>query len=169
LVYGTQNYTCLSSSSFLPAVPNGANAVLLDATPFLNPSGYSIIFNGVPSLLLTRPETFVERQVGRHYFNTPSIAMFDVQEFGTFQGSVFDSVRAPWNASIGSTEDRATDWLTLTTTKENSTLKQVYCVQTAGGKPPENCASEPKDIAVVYAAQCWFYGIDSGMKQRIHK
>ncbi len=164
LVHGTQNYTCISNLTRSRAIPNGANAIILSGIPFLNSLGYPDVFNNIPHLLVSLSPMFVEvlvdvNSIGRLHFDTPSTASFDIPGFGTFQGTVTDTVSAPWSASVGQTGDRATDWVALTTTANNSTLKQVYCVQTAGGKPPENCAGEPNQIAVVYAAQCWIYGI----------
>lgn len=178
LVHGTQNYTCTSNLTGYRAIPNGANAVILSGDPFLNSEDYPRSFNQIPQFLTTQPQTYVRGLIdvggiGRLDFDTPSTANFDIKGFGPFQGNVTDTVSAPWDASVGQEGEPATDWVTLTIAADNSTLKQVYCVQTAGGKSTEYCTGKDNKKAFGYAAQCWFYGIpDSGMsrmKQRIRK
>jgi len=153
---GTQNYACPRNST-LPPVPRGANATLIDATPYLN----STIFNTIPKILLSIPSTSLQEHFGPEISNQPFDASLTstiyFSDSRTFQGRVFDTVRASSNYSVG---NDAIDWVALTTTVENATLKEVYCVRTAGGKSPLQCDEKWYEVLFVvpYAAQCWFYG-----------
>ncbi len=153
---GTQIYACPPNST-LPPVPNGANATLTDATLLLNSS----IFNTIPKMLLSNPSTSLQKlygpEIGNQSFDASLTSTIYFSDSRTFRGRVFDTARAPSNYSFGYD---AIDWVALTTTVANATLKEVYCVQTAGGKSPPQCDGSSSEVlnVVPFAAQYWFYG-----------
>lgn len=144
---GIQISTC-SINSTLPPVPSGANATLIDATSYLN----TPLFNKIPQLLLSNPPTSMqELEIGKQSFGASLTSVFHFNDSRTFQGKVFSTISAPIDAL---------QWVALTTTVVNATLKEAYCVQTAGGLVPLQCDGNLYDkiIASPYAAQYWFYG-----------
>jgi len=148
---GIQISTC-SINSTLPPVPSGTNATLIDATPYLNNNN---LFNKIPQLLLSNLSTSMQEllgpEIGKQSFDASLTSMFHFNDSRTFQGRVFDTMRAPIDAP---------QWVALTTTVVNATLKEAYCVQTAGGLVPLQCDGKLYDMILVspYAAQYWFYG-----------
>lgn len=72
-----------------------------------------------------------------------------------------EAVDAPKTSMPGTSDEShgAVGWLFLTSTSESEgQAKTVYRVNTAGGEPPGDCSDQPKDLAIDYAAEYWFYG-----------
>lgn len=68
------------------------------------------------------------------------------------------NVPAPSDANPGLDNEGAIDWLKLGDKGESVGVKEVYRVETAGGKSPVDCTGRDGEITVQYAAQYWFYG-----------
>jgi len=151
---GSQFYLCPANSTSSP-IPNGTNATLIDATPYFN----NILFDKIPLLLLAYTPTTVHEkfgpEIGKQVLGGSLTSSFQLNDFSTFQGRVFETIRAP-------NPNDDLDWVAITTTVVNSTLKEVYCVQTAAGliSPSQQCDVSPYDAVITrpYAAEYWFYG-----------
>ncbi|KAL8713910.1 MAG: hypothetical protein Q9220_002056 [cf. Caloplaca sp. 1 TL-2023] len=164
---GTQNYTCAAGASTAP-VAVGAIADLLDASPLLPlfPSSQSqIILNILPEYLVSFDFAIIENSsipiLGRHYFDAAGVPTFDLGAIGLLKGKKIANIAAPATACKGANRkgDGAVDWLTLTEAPGSNKLKEVYRVETAGGKAPTSCGGgAAHNITVQYAAQYWFFG-----------
>ena len=76
-------------------------------------------------------------------------------------GSSVGDIPAPEDANPGPLGTGAVDWKALTAAAGSvGGLKEVYRVETAGGKAPGNCNGfdEGTTVQVQYAAMYWFYG-----------
>jgi len=156
---GTRNYAC-SPNSTLPPVPIGSNAKFVNATKDIDKD----YFYRVPQLLIsteTSPSTSFLEQFGSVIGNESSdaslLSTIYLNDLNIFQGRVFSTASAYSNYS---TERNATDWVALTTMVDDSTVKEVYCVQTAGEQIPLQCGGLGGELMkmVSFAAQYWFYG-----------
>ncbi|KAL8678923.1 MAG: hypothetical protein Q9224_007077 [Gallowayella concinna] len=164
---GTQNYTCAAGSTAAP-VAVGAKADLIDVSPFipfLPPSQAQTIINILPSYLVSFDLAIIAKAhvpiLGKHIFDASGVPVFDLRQKGTLKAKKTANIAAPKTASKGSDGkgDGAVDWLVLGEAPGSVGLKQVYRVETAGGKAPASCGGGPaRKIEVQYAAQYWFFG-----------
>ena len=163
---GTQNYTCAPGSTGAP-VSVGAVASLLDVAPLLPlfPSSNSQdILNLLPQYLVSFDFGAIENStipnLGHHYFDALKVPTFDLGSIGLLKAARNASIAAPPHSCKGANGKGvgAVDWLFLTEAPGSSKLKEVYRVETAGGKSPVSCQGQPSHIEVQYAAQYWFFG-----------
>ncbi|KAL8951664.1 MAG: hypothetical protein Q9222_002392 [Ikaeria aurantiellina] len=164
---GTQNYTCAAGSSAAP-VAVGAKADLLDVSPLLPllPSSQSqIILNLLPEYLVSFDFAIIENAsipiLGKHFFDAAGVPTFDLGATGLLKAKKVANIAAPATACKGANGkgDGAVDWLALTEAPGSNKLKEVYRVETAGGKAPASCGGgAAHNITVQYAAQYWFFG-----------
>ncbi|KAL8825936.1 MAG: hypothetical protein Q9170_007603, partial [Blastenia crenularia] len=163
---GTQNYTCAANSTG-PPVATGAKADLLDATPLLPlfPSSESqAILNLLPEYLVSFDFATIENStipiLGRHIFDAAGVPTFDLGSVGLLKAKKIANIAAPATACKGTNGkgNGAVDWLALTEAPGSVTLKEVYRVETAGGKAPKTCrGGAAHHIEIQYAAQYWFF------------
>ncbi|USP81119.1 hypothetical protein yc1106_08393 [Curvularia clavata] len=141
---GTQNYTCSDTSSAPASV--GALAQLSDATCALASD---------PSITTSGLNTKVSAAVGTHFFLDATTPDFDVSTLGNTVVKKAQAADAPNAASD-------VPWLRLTTQASGTTsqVKEIYRVNTVGGKAPASCAGQtPGQVFTVpYEAQYWFFG-----------
>jgi hypothetical protein len=97
---------------------------------------------------------------GHHYFSNLTTPIFDLKtaamDLGFAPCAKNTSVAAPAGAPVGQDEEGfgAVAWLKLLTRDGvTGNLKEVYRVNTAGGKPPPTCAGMPGTFEVEYAAE----------------
>ncbi|KAL9603983.1 MAG: hypothetical protein Q9179_002011 [Wetmoreana sp. 5 TL-2023] len=165
---GTQNYTCKAGSTAAP-VAVGAKADLLDATPLLplfpSPSQSQTILNLLPEYLVSFDFAIIETSsipiLGKHIFDGAGVPTFDLGKNGVLKAKKIANIAAPATACKGANGkgNGAVDWLALTEVPGSVGLKEVYRVETAGGKAPASCGGGPDHhIEVDYAAQYWFFG-----------
>lgn len=161
---GTQNYTCTSVSPSPVLV--GANAVLLDASPLLSllpPGEGTAVLDLLPSFVIDLDFAAIEAsrisKLGIHYFDIKGVPTFDLGDNGLLKGKGFGDIPAPANASAGPFDQGygAVDWKALTDAGGSVGLKEVYRVETAGGKASPSCAGVTAPIYVDYSALYWFY------------
>ncbi|KAL9013870.1 MAG: hypothetical protein Q9173_001447 [Seirophora scorigena] len=167
LGHGTQNYTCAAGSTASP-VAVGAKAALLDVTPFLPflSAAQSLqVLNLITEYLVSFDTATIENskvpKLGRHIFDATGVPTFDLGKKGFLRAKKAAGIAAPAKACKGANGRGygAVDWLALTDAPGSVGLKEVYRVQTAGGKAPASCGGRAaRDITVQYAAQYWFYG-----------
>ncbi|KAL8642200.1 MAG: hypothetical protein Q9228_001076 [Teloschistes exilis] len=165
---GTQNYTCKANSTAAPTAI-GAKADLLDASailPFLPPAASLAILNLITEYLVSFDLPVIETSaipiLGHHYFDAAGVPTFDLGATGLLKAKKLANIAAPATACKGANGkgDGAVDWLALTDAPGSVGLKEVYRVETAGGKAPASCGGGPADrhIEVQYSAQYWFFG-----------
>ncbi|KAI4155640.1 MAG: hypothetical protein L6R39_001207 [Caloplaca ligustica] len=164
---GTQNYTCATGSTAAP-VAVGAKADLLDATPLLPlfPSSKSQpVLNLLPEYLVSFNFATIHNStipvLGHHFFDAAGVPIFDLGKTGLLKAKKIANIAAPASACKGSDGkgDGAVDWLALTDAGGSIGLKEVYRVETAGGKAPKSCGGgAAHNVNVQYAAQYWFFG-----------
>ncbi|KAI9813579.1 MAG: hypothetical protein M1827_003648 [Pycnora praestabilis] len=154
---GTQNYTCTSGNSSAAPLAVGALATLFDADPILEYS--QTLFNTIPSLAvyLPDPNAYNLPALGHHYFSANGTPTFNLGSTGFLSAGKVGDIPAPASAGKGVQGEGAVDWLALTDKGGSVGLKEVYRVETAGGKAPATCANQPPTIQVEYSAQYWFY------------
>lgn len=152
---GTQNYTC-SNGSPAPG-SQGALAQLYDGTSLL-PSQQDELNRETINSLSNTPSNLPE--IGSHYFNGAKVPTFDLLSSTglLFVGGKLANVPAPSDANQGLTNEGAVDWLQLGDNGQSVGVKEVYRVETAGGKPPVDCTGREGEVLVKYATQYWFYG-----------
>lgn len=162
---GTQNYTCTSASPSPVLV--GANAVLFDASPLLPllpPGEGTAVLDLLPRYVIDFNFAAIEAsqipRLGIHYFDSKGVPTFDLGNNGLLKGKGFGDVPAPANASAGAFDQGygAVDWKSLTDAGGSVGLKEVYRVETAGGKAQPSCAGVTAPIYIDYSALYWFYG-----------
>ncbi|KAL9000581.1 MAG: hypothetical protein Q9169_000874 [Polycauliona sp. 2 TL-2023] len=165
---GTQNYTCAAGSTAAP-VAVGAKADLLDVSCliplFVSPKIIQTFLNILPSYLVSLDLGVIQRAaipiLGKHIFDSTGVPVFDLGPKGILKAKKVAGIAAPKTASKGSNGkgDGAVDWLALTEAPGSVKLKEVYRVETAGGKAPPTCGGgAARNIEVQYAAHYWFYG-----------
>ncbi|KAL8775025.1 MAG: hypothetical protein Q9209_000504 [Squamulea sp. 1 TL-2023] len=164
---GTQNYTCAAGSTAAP-VAIGAKADLLDVTPFLSlvsPSQAQSILNLLTSYLVSFDFGVITKTsipiLGKHIFDAAGVPVFDLGKKGYLKAKKIANIAAPKTACKGADGkgDGAIDWLTLTEAPGSTLMKEVYRVETAGGKAPASCGGgAARNIEVQYATQYWFFG-----------
>ncbi|KAI4245787.1 MAG: hypothetical protein L6R40_002315 [Gallowayella cf. fulva] len=164
---GTQNYTCAAGSTAAP-VAVGAKADLLDVSPFLPPfpsAEAQSVLNLLSQYLLFLDLAVIQKAsipcLGKHIFDSAGVPTFDLRNKGILKAKKISNIAAPKTASTGArgTRDGTIDWLMLGEAPGSVGLKQVYRVETAGGKAPASCGGGPaRKIEVQYAAQYWFFG-----------
>ncbi len=91
-------------------------------------------------------------------FAADGFPIFDLGELGFLRVKKEANIPAPANAEKGRRREGAVDWLKLVDAGESRGLKEVYRVETAGGKAPSTCKDNDGTFEVHYAAQYWFYG-----------
>ena len=98
-------------------------------------------------------------KLGRHYFDSKGVPTFDLGNNGFLKGKGLADIPAPANASVGSFDQGygAVDWKALTDAGGSVALKEVYRVETAGGKAPPSCTGVTAPIYIDYSALYWFY------------
>ncbi|KAI9699730.1 MAG: hypothetical protein M1836_002764 [Candelina mexicana] len=161
---GTQNYTCASTPGSATAAPHavGAEAKLFNGAPIVALS--QDFFNQFPrfSVYLPNPlecnNAYGLGGLGHHYFAADGSPIFDLGELGLLRSAKVANVAAPANAEKGRKREGAVDWLKLADKGGSRLLKEVYRVETAGGKAPSTCKDRDGTFEVHYAAQYWFYG-----------
>jgi hypothetical protein len=163
---GTQNYSCGVIETAAP-VALGAVATLYNA---------SCVASTYPDLLSTLPDVALQFKLtdmnqdtlsppnlatsGHHYFSNLTTPVFNldtaVMDLGFAPCAKNNSEPAPASAAMGQDDEGfgAVAWLKLLT-RDGATgnLKEVYRVNTAGGKPPTTCAGMPATFEVEYAAE----------------
>ncbi|KAL8915596.1 MAG: hypothetical protein Q9171_000161 [Xanthocarpia ochracea] len=164
---GTQNYTCAAGSTAAP-IAIGAVADLLDVTPLLpnfRSSRAQSILKLLPSYLVSFASDIIASApipvLGKHTFDAAGVPVFDLGKKGCLKGKKVAGIAAPKTASLGANGkgDGAVDWLMLTAVPGSTLLKEVFRVETAGGKAPASCGGGPaRQIQVEYATHYWFYG-----------
>ncbi|KAI4255263.1 MAG: hypothetical protein LQ352_002671 [Teloschistes flavicans] len=164
---GTQNYTCTANSTAAPTAV-GAKADLLDASailPFLPPAASQDILNLITEYLVSFDLSVIETSaipiLGHHFFDAAGVPTFDLGSTGLLKAKKLANIAAPATACKGASGkgDGAVDWLALTDVPGSTNLKEVYRVETAGGKAPASCGGGPDHhIEVQYSAQYWFFG-----------
>ncbi|KAL8694032.1 MAG: hypothetical protein Q9218_001270 [Villophora microphyllina] len=164
---GTQNYTCKAGSTAAPTAV-GARADLFDAAPllpFLPSPDCQAILNLLPEYLVSFDAAILLSAsiptLGKHFFDAAGVPTFDLGTKGLLKAKKIANIAAPATACKGANGkgDGAVDWLALTEAPGSINLKEVYRVETAGGKAPASCGGGPDhDIQVQYAAQYWFFG-----------
>lgn len=161
---GTQNYTCNSTSTSPVLV--GANAVLLDASALfpLLPSGKgTAVLDLLPRYVIDFDFAAIQAsqipKLGIHYFDSKGVPTFDLGNQGLLKSKSFADILAPANATVGPFDQGygAVDWKTLTDAGGSRGLKEVYRVETAGGKSPPSCAGVTAPLYIDYSALYWFY------------
>ncbi len=161
---GTQNYTCTSNSSSPVLV--GAKAVLLDASPLLPllpPNEGTAVLDLLPRFVIDLDFAAIEAsqisKLGIHYFDSKGVPTWDLGSNGFLKGKGLADIPAPADASVGQFDQGygAVDWKTLTDAGGSVGLKEVYRVETAGGKSQPSCAGVTEPIYIDYAALYWFY------------
>ena len=145
----------------------GARADLLDATPLLPlfPSSESqSILNLLPEYLVSFDFAVIENStipiLGRHIFDAAGVPTFDLGSIGLLKAKKIANIAAPPTACKGANGkgNGAVDWLALSEVSGSINLKEVYRVETAGGKAPASCGGgAAHHIEVQYAAQYWFF------------
>jgi hypothetical protein len=97
---------------------------------------------------------------GHHYFSNLTTPIFDLKttamDLGFAPCAKNNSVAAPAGEPTGQDDEGlgAVTWLKLLTrVGATGNLKEVYRVNTAGGKPPPTCAGMPTTFEVDYAAE----------------
>ncbi|KAI9719035.1 MAG: hypothetical protein M1812_003665 [Candelaria pacifica] len=161
---GTQNYTCASTPCSTTAAPVaiGAEATLFNAAPIVAIS--QNFFNDFPrfSVWLPNPlecnDAYGLGGFGHHEFAADGSPTFNLGDLGFLRAAKTATVAAPANAEKGRKGEGAVDWLKLTDKGGSRLLKEVYRVETAGGKAPSTCENLEGTFEVHYAAQYWFYG-----------
>lgn len=162
---GTQNYTC--NSTFPSPVLLGAKAILLDASPLLPllpPGEGTAVLDLLPRYVIDLDFAAIEAsqipKLGIHYFDSKGVPTFDLGQNGLLKGKGLADIPAPADASAGPFDQGygAVDWKTLGDAGGSVGLKQVYRVETAGGKAPPSCAGVTEPIYIDYSALYWFYG-----------
>jgi hypothetical protein len=163
---GTQNYSCKANERSAP-VALGATATLYNA---------SCVASTNPNLLSILPKVALQSELtdsnqatlspsnlaisGHHYFSNLTTPIFDLKtaamDLGFAPCAKNASVAAPAGAPPGQDDEGfgAVAWLKLLA-RDGATgnLKEVYRVNTAGGKPPPTCAGMPGTFEVEYAAE----------------
>ena len=161
---GTQNYTCNSTTPSPVLV--GANAVLLDASPLLPllpPDAGVSVLDILPRYVIDLDFAAIEvsqiPKLGKHYFDSKGVPTFDLGSNGLLKGKGLAGIPAPADASAGPFDQGygAVDWKTLTDAGSSVGLKEVYRVETAGGKAPPSCTGVTAPIYIDYSALYWFY------------
>ncbi|CAL8577645.1 hypothetical protein XPA_003469 [Xanthoria parietina] len=165
---GTQNYTCAAGSTAAP-VAIGAKANLLDVSSLLplipSPQKAQTILNLLPQYLVSFDFSVIQNAsipiLGKHIFDATGVPVFNLGAKGVLRAKKVAGIAAPKTASKGANGqgDGAVDWLALTEVAGSVGLKEVYRVETAGGKAPASCGGGPaRNIEVQYASQYWFFG-----------
>jgi len=162
---GTQNYSCGAIETAAP-VALGAVATLYNA---------SCVASTNPDLLSTLPDVALQFKLkdiskdtlppnlaisGQHYFSNLTTPVFNLDtaamDLGFAPCAKNNSEPAPAGAAMGQDDEGfgAVAWLKLLT-RDGATgnLKEVYRVNTAGGKPPTTCAGMPATFEVGCAAE----------------
>lgn len=141
---GTQNYTCSDTTGAPAAV--GALAQLFNATCALASD---------PTSTTSGLSTKANVAVGTHFFIDTTTPDFDVSTLGNTVAKKAQAADAPNAASD-------VPWLRLTTQASGTTsqVKEIYRVNTVGGKAPATCAGQtPGQVFTVpYEAEYWFFG-----------
>ncbi|KAI9780113.1 MAG: hypothetical protein M1816_003168 [Peltula sp. TS41687] len=152
---GTQNYTCSGGNSTTAPVAKGARADLFDASSRL--SAQDDLNSLTSDSLRTQPDLPL---VGVHYFNGAGVPTFDLLDSRglLFMGGKLNNVPAPSGANRGFDNEGAVDWLRLGDNGQSFGVKDVYRVETAGGKAPVDCTGQDGELTVRYSTQYWFYG-----------
>ncbi|KAI9844435.1 MAG: hypothetical protein M1838_002193 [Thelocarpon superellum] len=152
---GTQNYTCANGVAAPTQV--GALATLYDLS--MVPEW---LFNTLTNLAVNVPLADMAPlsldAIGHHYFDSTGAPNFDLGSIGHLIAAKQADIPAPAGAAAGPSGSGAVDWLELGDKGTSTGLKEVYRVETAGGKAPTSCTGQPTDIYVQYAAQYFFYG-----------
>lgn len=161
---GTQNYTCTSASSTPVLV--GANAVLLDASPLLPllpPGEGTAVLDLLPRYVIDLSFAAIKAssipKLGIHYFDSKGVPTFDLGNNGLLKAKGLADIPAPANASAGPFDqgNGAVSWKTLIDAGGSVGLKEVYRVETAGGKPPSTCTGVTAPLYIDYSALYWFF------------
>ncbi|KAJ8613294.1 hypothetical protein MRB53_036981 [Persea americana] len=196
LGHGTQNYTCSSPPS--SAIAIGAIATLYDVTPLF--TAQSTILNPSPSPGQGQSQSQSQSQgplytqltcqaasqtnnappipnaaiLGRHYFTSTSIPIFDLYNAprggALLAGKKVANATAPTTACANLAGLGAVDWLKLVDNGSGVSfggVGEVYRVETGGGKAP-GCGTGSAaggGVTSEYAALYWFYGsYDAGAR-----
>jgi hypothetical protein len=167
---GTQNYTCASTPNSAGGNPVsvGAKAALYNAGPFLQ--NHEDMVESLPGLALSY-KSMTGRDVspslglssiGQHFFNAAGQPTFELTAVkARLVAKRLNGVAAPPDACPGPDGAGAVDWLQLTDVGGGASfggITYVYREETAGGKPPGNCANQSGAFQVQYASEYWFYG-----------
>ena len=98
--------------------------------------------------------------LGNHIFNAAGTPCFHLGDVGDLLAKkvVGADIEAPKpdGADAAKGGKDGVNWLKLTDKGGSRGVKEVYRVDTAGGKPPKTCA-QVGNIEVPYAALYWFY------------
>lgn len=157
---GIQNYTCANSDAATKPVAIGAVADLFDLK--LLPQFMLKTFTEC-ALNIDQAVTSALRlpTIGKHYFDAAGTPVFDLGSVGLLNCKKLAGVPAPSDAVAGpfnGAQTGAVDWLYLGDKGGSNGVKEVYRVETAGGKPPATCDGQAATIQMPYSTQYWFYG-----------
>jgi hypothetical protein len=163
---GTQNYSCRANETAAP-VALGAVATLYNASCVA--SIYPDLLSMLPNVALQFELTDIDQATlslsnlaisGHHYFSNLTTPIFNLKttamDLGFATCAKNNSVAAPAGEPTGQDDEGfgAVTWLKLLTRAgATGNLKEVYRVNTAGGKPPTTCAGMPTTFEVEYAAE----------------
>ncbi|KAI4127078.1 MAG: hypothetical protein LQ338_003397 [Usnochroma carphineum] len=173
---GTQNYTCDIAHPSSAPVAVGANAGLYNTTCVSCVSPTTLQKIPAAALLLPAPK---ENQVlfpaqavesGHHYFTDLTTPTFNlhtqITNYGIQFAKVLTKVPVPDSMQqLGPDQSKAVPWLKLSSANapdglatDDSPVKEIYRINTAGGSAPTTCDSMPASFEVQYAAEYWFWG-----------
>lgn len=162
---GTQNYTCASSPTGAP-VAIGAAAALFNVAqllPALSKSAGQAMLDTLPNTAVSESVAQISQSglpvVGEHHFTAAGVPTWDLfgEDGALLYGEGVGDIAAPQGANAGPQGYGAVDWKALTAEAGSVGLKEVYRVETAGGKAPASCGGSGAPIQVQYAAMYWFY------------
>ena len=172
---GTQNYTCDPSQASSTPTAVGALATLYNTTCMscIAPSALQQL---PPSaLLLPTPKQnallFPAQALasGHHYFTNSTTPTFNLHNGNTNYGIQFAKVNTKVpvpdaQQQPGPDGSKAVPWLKLTSSNapqglpsDESGVKEIFRVNTAGGSAPTTCDGQPSSFQVQYAAEYWFW------------
>ena len=144
----------------------GANTVLLDASPLLplfqQGEGTAVI-DILPRYVVDLNYAAIQAskipKLGIHYFDLKGVPTFDLGKNGLLKAKSVADIPAPTDASAGPFDQGygAVSWKALTDAGNSVGLKEVYRVETAGGKAPPSCEGVTAPIYIDYASLYVFY------------
>ncbi|KAI9756144.1 MAG: hypothetical protein M1815_004121 [Lichina confinis] len=150
---GVQNYVCDTSKP--DTAPTGIGAVAtLHSAALLAPNENRVRSGTVATFLRG---TTIWPEIGTHRF-VDGNPFFDLGDRGRFNGDKNKVTGVPAPRGSVPKADEAVNWLRLEDGGNSVNYKEVYRVNTNGGKPPATCKDQPGQIEVKYTATYYFYG-----------
>lgn len=123
------------------------------------------MLNALPASAVTESAAQLSRSgglpaVGEHHFTAAGVPTWELSgEDGAplLYGEGAGDIAAPAGADAGPQGYGAVDWKALTGAAGSVGVREVYRVETAGGKAPASCGGSGAEVLVQYAAMYWFY------------